>query len=453
MRLCVIGGGYVGLVTASCFAEMGNHVVCVERNPHRLDQLSKGVSPIYEPGLASMLQTHLASGQLRFTSQLSNGTHQAQVIFIAVGTPTGEEGAADISHVLSVADELGRTLHQTCLVVNKSTVPVGTAARVKQRIQKGLALRNATFPVHVASNPEFLKEGAAIDDFMRPDRVILGCDNADADVLLRRLYAPFVRNHERILSMDVCSAEFSKYAANAFLATKISFMNEMAGLCSRLGVDIEHVRRGIGSDRRIGTHFIYAGCGYGGSCFPKDVRALIRTAELEGFEPGILRAVEARNALQKTLLFQAVRDHFGGQLQGRVIALWGLAFKPGTDDLREAPSLVLLEALLNAGVKVHACDPVACTDVASRYTEALESGQLQLTESPYIAAKGADAVMLVTEWKQFRQPDFLRIRSSMRMPVIFDGRNIYEPSELAALGFIYHGVGRPVAGHCKASAA
>lgn len=453
MRLCVIGAGYVGLVTACCFAEMGNRVVCVERDPLRLARLSVGDVPIYEPGLQAMLRAHLGSGQLSFTAQLEEGSRHAEVIFIAVGTPSGEDGSADLSHVLAVADELGASLQQACVVVNKSTVPVGTAERVRQRIDKGLAARGRNFAVRVASNPEFLKEGSAVEDFMRPDRVLLGCAEAETEQLLRRLYAPFLRNHERVLSMGVRAAEFSKYAANAFLATKISFMNEMAGLCARLEVDIEDVRRAIGSDKRIGTHFIYAGCGYGGSCFPKDVRALIRSAELEGFEAGILRAVEARNALQKTLLFQALREHFAGYLQGRVVALWGLAFKPGTDDLREAPSLVLLDALLAAGVRVQACDPVACAGVAARYAEALGSGQLHLGESPYAAVEGADALVLVTEWKQFRQPDFQRIRGSMRMPVLFDGRNIYNAQELAALGFIYRGVGRPALGHCKASAA
>ena len=305
----------------------------------------------------------------------------------------------------------------------------------------------------MASNPEFLKEGSAIDDFMRPDRVIIGCDEPQAAEVLRRLYAPFLRNHERLLCMSLRAAEFSKYAANAFLATKISFINEMASLCARLDVDIEEVRRGIGSDKRIGTHFIYAGCGYGGSCFPKDVRALIRTAEQEGIEPGILRAVEARNALQKTLLFQALREHFSGYWQGRVVALWGLAFKPGTDDLREAPSLVLLDALLAAGVRVQAYDPVASAGVAARYSAEVERGQLRLSESPYGAVEGADALVLVTEWKQFRQPDFVRIRGLMRMPVLFDGRNIYDGKQLAALGFLYRGIGRPGLGHCKVNAA
>ncbi|MBC9250641.1 UDP-glucose 6-dehydrogenase [Pseudomonas alcaligenes] len=453
MQLCVIGAGYVGLVTASCFAEMGNRVVCIERDPQRVARLARGEVPIYEPGLEELLHRHLASGQLSFSAQLEDGIRSAAIVFIAVGTPTGEDGSADLSHVLAVADELGSKLQQACLVVNKSTVPVGTAERVSQRIARRLAARGLQFKVRVASNPEFLKEGSAIEDFMRPDRVVLGSDDEHSREQLRRLYAPFLRNHDRVLSMAVRAAEFTKYAANAFLATRISFMNEMAGLCARLGVDVEEVRRGIGSDKRIGTHFIYAGCGYGGSCFPKDVRALIRTAELEGFEPGILRAVEARNALQKTLLFQAVREHFNGHLQGRVVALWGLAFKPGTDDLREAPSLVLLDALLVAGVRVQACDPVACGGMHERYAEALESGQLLLSESPYRVVEGADALVLVTEWKQFRQPDFIRIRGSMRMPVIFDGRNIYESTELAELGFIYRGVGRPQVGHCKASAA
>ena len=339
------------------------------------------------------------------------------------------------------------------MVVDKSTVPGGTAERVSRCIDTGLRQRGKTFRVPVASNPEFLKEGVAIADFMRPDRVIIGCDDDEARECLRRLYAPFLRNHERLLCMGVRAAEFSKYAANAFLATKISFINEMASLCARLDVDIEDVRRGIGSDARLGTPFIYAGCGYGGSCFPQDVRALIRTAEQEGVEPSILRAVEARNALQKTLLFQAVREHFSGYMQGRVVAIWGLAFKPGTDDIREAPSLVLIDALLAAGVRVQACDPVATPAVAARYAAALAAGHLRLGESPYQAVEGADALVLVTEWKQFRQPDFARVRGLMRMPVLFDGRNIYDSQQLSEAGFLYRGIGRPAAGDCKQSAA
>lgn len=453
MRICVIGAGYVGLVSAACFAEMGNRVVCVERDPFRVARLSRGEVPIYEPGLEAILRAQTASAQLSFTTELAAGIDQAEIIFIAVGTPSGEDGSADLSHVLAVADELGERLEHSCLVVDKSTVPVGTGEQVARRINTALARRQQCARVVVASNPEFLKEGSAVEDFMRPDRVIVGCDDERGRELLRRLYAPFLRNHDRLLCMGLRAAEFSKYAANAFLATKISFINEMAGICTRLGVDIEDVRRGIGSDKRIGTHFIYAGCGYGGSCFPKDVRALIRTAEHEGIEPGILRAVEARNALQKTLLFQAIREHFNGHLQGRVVALWGLAFKPGTDDLREAPSLVLLDALLNAGARVQACDPVASAAMAKRYAQAVAAGQLSLSESPYVASQGADAVVLVTEWKQYRQPDFARIRGVMRMPVLFDGRNIYDAGQLAEQGFLYRGIGRPAVGSCKASAA
>ena len=453
MRICVIGAGYVGLVSAACFAEMGNHVACVDMDAKRVSQLKMGQSPIYEPGLETMLNAQQACGQLSFTTDLGQGIVQADIIFIAVGTPSGEDGSADLSHVLSVADALGEQLQHPCIVVGKSTVPVGTAERVGQRIQAGLSRRGQTFKVRLASNPEFLKEGSAIEDFIRPDRVIIGCDDPETTEALRQLYAPFLRNHERLLCMSLRAAEFSKYAANAFLATKISFINEMASLCSRLDVDIEDVRRGIGSDKRIGTHFIYAGCGYGGSCFPKDVRALIRTAEQEGIEPGILRAVEARNALQKTLLFQALREHFNGHLQGRVVALWGLSFKPGTDDLREAPSLVLLDALLAAGAKVQACDPVATGKVAARYSQTLQSGQLSLSESPYKVTEGADALVLVTEWKQFRQPDFNRIRAAMRMPVLFDGRNIYAAEQLASLGFLYRGIGRPGQGRHLSSAA
>ncbi|WP_165665849.1 UDP-glucose dehydrogenase family protein [Metapseudomonas otitidis] len=453
MRICVIGAGYVGLVTAACFAEMGNRVRCVERDPARLAQLRQGQSPIHEPGLTPMLAQHLESGQLDFTARLAEGLEQADVAFIAVGTPSGEDGSADLSHVLAVADELGRVLQRPCLVVDKSTVPVGTAERVAACINGRLAARGKAFRIQVASNPEFLKEGAALDDFMRPDRIVIGAEDPAARELLRRLYAPFSRNHDRILCMGTRAAEFTKYAANAFLATRISFMNEMAGLCARLGVDIEEVRRGVGSDRRIGTHFLYAGCGYGGSCFPKDVRALIRCAEQEGIDPGILRAVEARNAEQKTLLFQALVAHFEGRLQGRVVAVWGLSFKPGTDDIREAPSLVLIDALLAAGAFVRGCDPASREAVAARYPDALASGRLWLGESPYQAVEQAEALVLVTEWKQFRQPNFERIRGLMKVPVIFDGRNLYDPLQLADLGFLYRGVGRPPAGHCKATAA
>ncbi|HEN8711859.1 MULTISPECIES: UDP-glucose dehydrogenase family protein [Pseudomonas] len=453
MDLCVIGAGYVGLVTAACFAGMGNRVVCLERDPHRLAQLRQGQCPIHEPGLQALLQSGVGQGLLSFSDQWQPSLAKAQVVFIAVGTPSQEDGSADLEHVLAVADSLGRHLPRSCLVVNKSTVPVGTAERVARHVMQGLRDRSAGFTVEVASNPEFLKEGSAIDDFMRPDRIIIGTDNEAARQCLQRLYAPFVRNRERILVMSPRAAEFSKYAANAFLATKISFINELAGLCAHLGVDIEQVRHGIGSDRRIGSHFIYAGCGYGGSCFPKDIRALVRTAEQQGYQPAILRAVQARNDQQKTLLFTALQQHFGGFMRGRTVAVWGLAFKPGTDDLREAPSLVLLDALLAAGTRVQACDPVALAGVAERYAQALANGQLKLTDDPYACVEGADALALVTEWKQFRQPDFSRVRGLMRMPVIFDGRNIYDPLELSTLGYLYHGIGRPQAGHCKVTAA
>ncbi|MFV3402397.1 UDP-glucose dehydrogenase family protein [Pseudomonas sp. NY15463] len=453
MELCVIGAGYVGLVTAACFAEMGNRVVCLEHDQARLAQLRQGQCPIYEPGLQSLLQEGLHSGQLAFTDQWRQALAKAEVVFIAVGTPSQEDGSADLQHVLAVADSLGRHLLRACLVVNKSTVPVGTAERVARQVAIGLRERGVRFTVEVASNPEFLKEGSAIEDFLRPDRIIIGRDSEQAGQCLQRLYAPFVRNRERILLMTPRAAEFTKYAANAFLATKISFVNELAMLCGHLGVDIEQVRHGIGSDQRIGSHFIYAGCGYGGSCFPKDVRALVHCAEQQGFEPAILKAVQARNAEQKTVLFAALYQHFGGFLRGRQVALWGLAFKPGTDDLREAPSLVLLDALLAAGARVQACDPAAIAGVAARYPQALASGQLRLGEDPYACVEGADALVLLTEWKQFRQPDFVRVRGLMRMPVLFDGRNIYDPSELTTLGYLYHGIGRPQAGHCKVTAA
>ncbi|MDZ3992901.1 UDP-glucose/GDP-mannose dehydrogenase family protein [Pseudomonas sp. Teo4] len=453
MELCVIGAGYVGLVTAACFAEMGNRVVCLEHDQQRLAQLRQGHCPIHEPGLEALLKNGLSRSQLSFTDNWQLALARADVVFIAVGTPSQEDGSADLQHVLAVADSLGRNLRRPCLVVNKSTVPVGTAERVARHIAQGQRERGTGFSVEVASNPEFLKEGSALDDFMRPDRIIIGTDSESARQCLQRLYAPFVRNHERILPMTPRAAEFTKYAANAFLATKISFMNELAGLCGCLGVDIEQVRRGIGSDRRIGSHFIYAGCGYGGSCFPKDVRALIHTAEQQGYPSAILQAVQARNDEQKTLLYKALEQHFGGFMRGRVVALWGMAFKPGTDDLREAPSLVLLDALLASGARVQACDPVALAGVAERYRQAVACGQLRLVDDPYACVEGADALVLVTEWKQFRQPDFPRVRGLMRMPVVFDGRNIYDPQELSTLGYLYHGIGRPQAGHCKVTAA
>ena len=453
MELCVIGAGYVGLVTAACFAEMGNRVVCLERDPQRLMQLRQGHCPIHEPGLQALLHSGMQAGRLAFSDDWQQALAGAEVVFIAVGTPSQEDGSADLQHVLAVADSLGRHLTHPCLVVNKSTVPVGTAERVARHIALGLRERGAGFVVEVASNPEFLKEGSALEDFMRPDRIIIGTDSAAASQCLQRLYAPFVRNRDRILLMAPRAAEFSKYAANAFLATKISFINELAGLCAQLDVDIEQVRRGIGSDRRIGSHFIYAGCGYGGSCFPKDVRALIRTAEQLGYPAGILQAVQARNEAQKTLLFKALHQHFGGFMRGRSVALWGVAFKPGTDDLREAPSLVLIDALLAAGARVQACDPVALGGMAGRYPHALATGQLRLSEDPYACVEGADALVLVTEWKQFRQPDFVRVRGLMRMPVVFDGRNIYDAQELSTLGYLYHGIGRPQVGHCKVTAA
>ncbi|MBJ9976542.1 UDP-glucose/GDP-mannose dehydrogenase family protein [Pseudomonas sp. S75] len=453
MELCVIGAGYVGLVTAACFAEMGNRVVCLDHDAFRVAQLRRGECPLYEPGLAALLRQGLDSGLLSFSERPSQALARAEVVFIAVGTPSQEDGSADLQHVLTVAESLGRHLTRACLVVNKSTVPVGTAERVAALIGGALRQRGAGFAVEVASNPEFLKEGSAVEDFMRPDRIILGTLSPSARERLERLYAPFVRNRERVLCMSPRAAEFSKYAANAFLASKISFINELAGLCSRLEVDVEQVRRALGSDRRIGHDFIYAGCGYGGSCFPKDVRALIHTAEQHGYSPAILQAVQARNTEQKTLLFEALKQHFGGYLRGRRVAVWGLAFKPGTDDIREAPSLVLLDALLAAEVRVQACDPAALRGVAARYADAVASGQLRLTQDPYGCVEGTDALVLVTEWKQFRQPDFQRIRGLMRMPVLFDGRNIYDPSELSTLGYLYHGIGRPGVGHCKVTAA
>ena len=439
MRVTIFGTGYVGLVTGTCLAEVGNDVVCVDVDANKIARLERGEIPIYEPGLEPLVRANHASGHLRFTTDAASAIAHAQVIFIAVGTPPDEDGSADLSHVLTVARTIGANLARHAVVVNKSTVPVGTADAVRAAIAAELAARGANVEFDVVSNPEFLKEGDAVQDCLRPDRIVIGADSARAIDALRTLYAPFNRNHERIVLMDVRSAELTKYAANAMLATKISFMNEIANIAEQVGADVEQVRRGIGSDPRIGYHFIYPGAGYGGSCFPKDVKALAYTARAHGHAPQLLDAVEAVNAAQKRKLFALVERHFEGHLAGRTIALWGLAFKPNTDDMREAPSRTLLEALWNAGARVRAYDPEANEEARRIYGERAD---LSLCEDPYAALEGADALVVVTEWKAFRSPDLDRLRTSLREPVLFDGRNIFEPKAIESAGIAYYGIGR-----------
>ena len=444
MRITVIGCGYVGLVTAACFSEMGNQVVCFDLDASRIEVLQKGICPLHEPGMDALLATNLAARRLHFTNRLQEALQGAEIVFIAVGTPSNEDGSADISQVLDVASDLGQHLLAPALVVCKSTSPVGTACRVESILDQYCKRRQLGWRSTVISNPEFLKEGAAIADFMRPDRVIIGTSDEHARAVMRELYAPFLRNHERILFMERRAAELTKYVANAFLASRISFMNEMAMLSNKLGVDIEQVRQGIGSDKRIGSHFIYPGCGYGGSCFPKDIKALLHMAKDQGEELGILRAVESRNQAQKQWLLRQLLERFGPDLHDKVISLWGLAFKPGTDDIREAPSLVLIDGLLRAGASIQAYDPVAMANVVERYPQAVASGQLKLCTDAYETLQGSDALVLVTEWKEFRQPDFLSIRKLMRRRLIIDGRNQYDPVHVKEYSFDYIGVGRSV---------
>ena len=439
MRVTIFGTGYVGLVTGTCLAEVGNDVVCVDVDAQKVARLERGEIPIYEPGLEALVRTNRTSGHLQFTTDAAAAIVHAQIIFIAVGTPPGEDGSADLSHVLAVARTLGGALSRYVVVVNNSTVPVGTADAVRATIAGELAARGSDIAFDVVSNPEFLKEGNAVQDCLRPDRIVVGADSARAVELLKVLYAPFNRNHERLVLMDVRSAELTKYAANAMLATKISFMNEIANIAEYVGADIEQVRRGIGADPRIGYHFIYPGAGYGGSCFPKDVKALEYTARAHAYEPCLLSAVEAVNTAQKRKLFALVERHFGGSLAGRTIALWGLAFKPNTNDMREASSRTLIEQLWGADVKVRAYDPEAVAETSRLYGERED---LVLCDEQYAALEGADALVIVTEWKAFRSPDFERMRTLLKEPVIFDGRNIFEPKVVEALGIAYYGIGR-----------
>ena len=439
MKVTIFGTGYVGLVTGACLAEVGNDVLCMDVDQEKIKKLRQGIIPIYEPDLDKLVERNTAAGRLSFTTDPAEAVAHGLFQFIAVGTPPDEDGSADLRYVLAVAETIARNMDEYRIVVDKSTVPVGTADRVRSRIHETLAQRGRQIEFDVVSNPEFLKEGAAIDDFMKPDRIVIGTDNPRTTELLRALYAPFNRNHDRLIAMDIRSAELTKYAANAMLATKISFMNELANLAERLGADIEHVRKGIGSDSRIGYAFIYPGCGYGGSCFPKDVSALERTAREVGYDAQLLTAVEAVNHRQKLRLFEKIHDHFNGDLRGRTIAIWGLAFKPNTDDMREAPSRVLMESLWRAGATVRAHDPVAMDETMRIYGDRAD---LILAEKPELAVENADALAVVTEWNLFRSPDFEQIKSLLKQPVIFDGRNIYEPNRLRDMGFHYYGIGR-----------
>ena len=439
MKITIYGSGYVGLVTGACLAQVGNEVLCVDIDPGKIERLNRGEVPIHEPGLDNLIIENQHAGRLRFTLDSSEGVAHGLFQFIAVGTPPDEDGSADLQHVLSVAKMIGENMHEYRVIINKSTVPVGTADKVRDTVKQELERRKIQVEFDVVSNPEFLKEGAAIEDFMRPDRIVVGTDNPRTTELLRALYAPFNRNRDRVLAMDIRSSELTKYAANAILATKISFMNELAGIAERVGADIEKIRVGIGADPRIGYQFIYPGAGYGGSCFPKDVRALERTAAGVKYEAELLRAVESVNYRQKRVLFEKLSSHFSGNLAGKVIAVWGLAFKPNTDDMREASSRTLMEAIWEAGGKVRAYDPVAMNEARRLYGDRED---LILCDSADHALEGSDVLMVVTEWSEFRSPDFERIRRVLRQPVVFDGRNLYDPEQVTSLGVSYYSIGR-----------
>jgi UDPglucose 6-dehydrogenase len=439
MKVTVFGTGYVGLVTGTCLADVGHDVLCVDIDQNKVDNLKNGIVPIFEPGLDSIVKQAVQNGLLNFTTDMDLAVNHGELQFIAVGTPSGEDGSADLQYVVAVAKTIGQRMNGYKVVVNKSTVPIGTAEKVSEALASELKLRGVQIPFDVVSNPEFLKEGAAINDFMKPDRIVVGTDSDRAEKLLRELYAPFNRNHDRMIFMDVRSAELTKYAANAMLATKISFINEMANLAEKLGADIEQVRNGIGADPRIGYHFIYPGCGYGGSCFPKDVKALINIAKNVDYKASLMEAVDQVNQVQKSKLFGYVNKHFGGQLNGKTFALWGLSFKPNTDDMREAPSRVLIEALWAAGAKVQAYDPVAMDETQHIYGL---RDDLKLVGTKEAALEKADALIICTEWKIFRAPNFELIKSTLSNPVVFDGRNLYEPERMIEYGFEYYAVGR-----------
>jgi len=443
MKITMVGTGYVGLVTGACFADTGNEVLCLDLDERKIGMLREGRIPIYEPGLEDMVRRNVAAGRLRFTTEVAESVEFGTLQFIAVGTPPDEDGSADLRHVLAAARSIGKHMKAYRVIVDKSTVPVGTADLVREAIAGELKARGVELPYAVVSNPEFLKEGAAIEDFMKPDRVVVGSDDERATQLMRAIYAPFQRNHERMLVMDVRSAELTKYAANAMLATRISFMNELANLAERMGADIEQVRKGIGSDPRIGYHFLYAGTGYGGSCFPKDVKALQRTGTQSGLNLHVLEAVEKVNEEQKGMLVRKIVKRFGEKLDGRRFAIWGLAFKPNTDDMREAPSQVVVEALLARGATLNAYDPVAVHEAKRIFGN---KPGLGFAETPIAALDGADALVIITEWKEFRSPDFDDLRKRLRQPVIFDGRNLYDPDMMRASGIDYYGVGRGLPG-------
>jgi UDPglucose 6-dehydrogenase len=431
VKIAVVGTGYVGLVAGACFAESGNDVVCVDKNAAKIRTLNAGKMPIYEPGLEEIVRRNRQEGRLSFTTNLTKAVHDATIIFIAVGTPQGEDGSADLTHVLGVAAEVAKAMNGYKVIVDKSTVPVGTSEKVRQVVAKG-----TKHPFSVVSNPEFLKQGAAIEDFMKPDRVVIGAEDAKATELMLELYGPFTRTGAPIMVMDCASAELAKYAANAMLATRISFMNEVANVCELVGADVDHVRKAIGSDRRIGTSFLFPGCGYGGSCFPKDVQAMMRFAADQKYNFKILSAVENVNASQKTTLYNKMRTHFGS-LKGKTVGVWGLAFKPKTDDMREAPSVPLIQALLEAGATVRAHDPEA-----TKVAKGIFGDRVKFTSSNYAAIKGADALAIVTEWNEFRRPDFVRMKSLMKSPVVFDGRNLFTPEQMKQYGFTYYSIGR-----------
>ncbi|MDD3357430.1 MAG: UDP-glucose/GDP-mannose dehydrogenase family protein [Parabacteroides sp.] len=437
MKVAIVGTGYVGLVTGTCFAEMGTEVYCVDIDSRKIDNLKKGIIPIYEPGLEEMVRRNVQAERLHFTTELKECLNDVEVLFSAVGTPPDEDGSADLKYVLDVARTIGRYMTKYLLVVTKSTVPVGTAQIIKQTIQHELDLRGVDLSFDIASNPEFLKEGTAISDFMSPDRVVVGVESERAEALMSKLYRPFLLNNFRVIYMDVPSAEMTKYAANAMLATRISFMNDIANLCEIIGADVNMVRKGIGTDERIGSRFLYPGCGYGGSCFPKDVKALVRTGVDNGYPMRILQAVEDVNEMQKTILFQKLYKHFNGDLEGKKIALWGLAFKPETDDMREAPSLVLIDKMVEAGCEVTAYDPIAMAEAQRRI-----DGKVLYAKDIYDSVVDADALVLVTEWKEFRMPSWNAIKKLMRVPLVIDGRNIYDKAELSENGFTYYCIGR-----------
>jgi UDPglucose 6-dehydrogenase len=439
MKISIVGTGYVGLVTGTCLAEVGNDVVCMDIDASKIALLNAGGVPIYEPGLEPMIRKNVEAGRLRFTTDAAAAVAHGTLQFIAVGTPPDEDGSADLQYVLAAAANVGRLMTSHKVIVDKSTVPVGTADKVRAAVAAELARRGASLPFAVVSNPEFLKEGAAVEDFMRPDRVVIGADDEQAISLMRALYAPFQRNHERLLVMDIRSAELTKYAANAMLATRISFMNELANLAEKLGADIEHVRQGIGSDPRIGYHFLYPGLGYGGSCFPKDVQALQRTADENGAPLRVLAAVEEANAAQKLRLADKITARFGADLSGRTLAVWGLAFKPNTDDMREAPSRAVIEGLIGRGARVVAYDPVAMHEAQRVFGT---QPALSYAATPMAALAGADALVIITEWKEFRSPDFEAVRAALKSPVIFDGRNLYDPAFVRGQGFEYYPIGR-----------